>query len=304
MEHPNPAPSPGHRRVRLPDGRVLTVREVAPADVDGLEALYATLSEDDRYLRFFSAYVPPREFFEHLATVASRGGDGVVAVTADGRIVGEANYELLPDGDGELGIVVAPDARGRLGAFLLDALIEAAAGRGVPNIEASVLATNGRMLSLLRARGYATLTSDDWVSLRIIVGTAGATPVWPHRGDADRSAARAPRVLVETPGGRWSGAEQAEADGLAVIACSGPRGPRTRCPALAGRPCPLVAEADVVVMANPPVDDRWTDMLAAHATLHPDVPVCVQTRDGPRVAVSVVERTARRHRDDRCPDTG
>ncbi len=141
------------------------------------------------------------------------------------------------------------------------------------------------------------------MSLRLIVGTTGPTPVWPDGGDG-RPGTRRPRVLVETPGGRWSGAEEAEAAGLAVITCSGPRGPRTRCPALAGHPCPLAEEADVVVMANAPGDTRWTDLLSAHATLHPGVPVCVQTRDGPRVAVSVVERTAQRHQAAGSPDTG
>ncbi len=274
---------------------MLVVRPVEPGDVDGLVALYETLSDEDRHLRFFSFFIPPRDFFEHLAAVADRGGFGVVAIEGD-RIVGEANYELLPDGDGELGMVVASGSRGWLGPFLLDALVEAAARRGVPNLEADVLVANGQMLSLLRARGYATLTSDDWVSVRLIVGTSGPTPVWPDAGPGGPDGQR-PRVLVEAPGGRWHGNQDAEAAGLAVITCSGPRGPRTKCPALSGRPCPLAAAADAVVVANTPDgDERWQALVAAHTDLHPGVPVCVEHRGGPRLAVSVVERTARSHR--------
>jgi hypothetical protein len=134
----------------LPGGDVLTVRSVTPADVDGLVALYDGLSEDDRYRRFFSGFRPPRSFFERLVNVGERGGYGLVAtagsdgdVVAGARIVGEASYELLPNGDGELAITVAADQRGWIGPYLLDALVEAAAARGVPNLEADVLATNG-----------------------------------------------------------------------------------------------------------------------------------------------------------------
>jgi ribosomal protein S18 acetylase RimI-like enzyme len=274
------------------DATTLTLRPVALGDVDGLVALYGTLSAQDRYRRFFSAFVPPRSFFEHMATVVARGGFGVVAVEPGGRIVGEANYEPLADGDGELGMAVAPDARG-IGHRLLDELIGAAQARGVPNIEADVLVTNGRMLSLLRGRGYATLTSGDWVSRRLVVGTAGPTPVWPAGGPGLPDPGR-PRVLVEVPGGFWPNTEAAEAAGLAVITCSGPRGRPSRCPVLAGRPCPLVAGADAVVVAGAPDDEPcWPALLRGHAEIHPDVPVCVERRGGPRLDVPAVARAAR-----------
>jgi hypothetical protein len=285
----------GVRTAPLPGGGRVRVRPVEPGDVDGLVALYATLSDEDRYRRFFSAFVPDRPFFEHMATVVGRGGFGVVALDAEDRIVAEANYELLPDGDGELGMVVAEGWRGWLGAYLLDTLVEAACCRGVPNIEADVLVVNGRMLSLLRRRGYATLTSDDWTSLRLIVGTAGVTPVWPPAGAGAPGADR-PRVLVEARGGRSSVGSEVEARGLAVITCSGPRGPRPRCPVLAGRPCPLAAAADAIVVTNPGDDDLWPALIPAHGELHPGVPVYVEPHGGPRLDPAVVERAARDHR--------
>ena len=116
----------------LAGGGHLTVRPVGPGDLDGLVALYATLDAEDRYRRFFSGLAPPRSFFQRLAEVRGRGGFGVVAVDGAGRIVGEANYELLPDGDGELGMAVARDWRGWLGPYLLDTLVDAAAAGACP----------------------------------------------------------------------------------------------------------------------------------------------------------------------------
>jgi hypothetical protein len=279
------------RHVPLPDGGRLTVRPVASSDADGVAALYGSLSHDDRYLRFFSDYSPPRSFYERLVSVVDRSGYGLVAVEGD-TIVGEAGYELLANGDGELGMTVAADARGWLGPYLLDALVEAAAIRGVPNLEAQVLVVNRRMLALLRSRGYATVTSGDWCSLRLVVGTAGHTPVWPAGADATGR----PRVLVEAPGGRWHAGAEAESAGLQVMACSGPRGPRPRCPVLEGRSCPLAAGADVIVMSHAPDDPRWHAVAGAHADLHPGVPVCIEPRPGPQArtpsAREVPDRTA------------
>jgi hypothetical protein len=122
----------------LPGGGVLTVRPVA-TDVDGLVAQYDGLSDDDRYRRFFSGFRPPRSFFERLVNVGERGGFGLAATMGAGgdvvggaRIVGEASYELLPNGDGELAITVAADQRGWVGSYLLDARAGASAERSVP----------------------------------------------------------------------------------------------------------------------------------------------------------------------------
>jgi hypothetical protein len=125
------------------------------------------------------------------------------------------------------------------------------------------------------------------------VGTAGPTPVWPEDGPGRPDAGR-PRVLVEVPGGIWPVTEAAEAAGLAVITCSGPRGWPSRCPVLSGRPCPLVAEADAVVVARTRDDDPcWPALLRGHAEIHPDVPVCNEPRGGRRLDVATVERAAR-----------
>lgn len=108
-----------------------------------------------------------------------RDGPSPGAGPTGARIIEEANYERVPNGDGELGMTVAADQRGWLGPYLLDALVEAAAVRGVPKLEADVLMTNAPMLTLLRSRGYATVGANDWATLRLVVGTAGRVLVWP-----------------------------------------------------------------------------------------------------------------------------
>jgi hypothetical protein len=301
-----------YRRLPLPRNRVMMIRPVSPEDIDGLQALYEGLSLDDAYLRFFSGFHPDRTFLQRLVSAPERGGFGLVAAVSDasaasdsgavnGKIVAEATYELLDNGDGELGITVASDWRGWLGPVLFDALLAAAAVRGVPNLEADVLTTNRAMLALARWRGCAFMPRDDWSTVRVIVGTRGCMPTWP--GPHDR-----PRVLVEVPGGRWAAAEAAQTAGLHVLTCSGP-GARPSCPALAGDVCPLAAGADAIVVSNPPDDERWGGLIEEHRRHHPGVPICVQPRRGRTYArvlelpdhaeietvVTLVGRAAREH---------
>ena len=186
---------------------------------------------------------------------------GLVAEFRDGpdrpgRIVGEAAYELLENGDGELGITVDRRWRGWLGPYLLDALLEAAAAQGVPNLEADVLATNGPMLKLAHTRGAVDLEQPDWAEVRVLIGTGSDTPSWP--GAHERA-----RVLVEGGGGGWNARRAQGTGGIDVVACPGPGRRGAPCPALSGRPCPLAAGADVIVTPAP-TDDDWSDLVDAH----------------------------------------
>lgn len=265
-------------RVPLPAGRVLEVRSAVAEDVEALDRLFSELDLDDRYRRFFSAFFPSQAFLERMVTVADRGGCQLVAVAdpddAEHRIVGEAGFAILPDGDGELGLTVARGWRGWLGPYLLDVLIEEAARRGVANIEADVLLMNTPMLGLLRARGSAVMAHVNWTTTRLLVGTAGDVPSWPDSGR--------PRVLVEVPGGRWHAEGAARAAGFDVLVCSGPGRRPHGCPALAGQPCPLAAGADIIVMSDTPDAEPWPAVTAAHGRLHPSVPVCLEPRrEGP-----------------------
>jgi hypothetical protein len=163
--------------VTLSDGRTLTVRTVTEADVDGLDALFEGLSEDDRYYRFFGLSHPGRKFLEQMARAEDEGGYRLVAVVsgAENKLVAEAGYALLPDGNGEFALTVAGGWRGWLGPYLLDAIVAAAAARGVPNLQADILVSNIRMLALVSSRGYITLDREA-SQVRVAIDAARPRP--------------------------------------------------------------------------------------------------------------------------------
>jgi hypothetical protein len=159
------------------DPRRLFIRPVRPEDDVALMKLYETLDTDGRYGRFFNAFHPHLDFCTELATVKQPGGARVVAVlpgaaTDDDCIVGEAGYNLLPNGNGELGITVARNWRSCLGPYLLDALVEVAKAAGVPNLEADVLSVDRQMLALLHSRGSVAKELRGWSVVRVLIGTA------------------------------------------------------------------------------------------------------------------------------------
>jgi hypothetical protein len=163
--------------VSLSDGRTLTVRPVTEADVEGLDALFGGLSEDDRYYRFFSLSHPGRKFLEQMARAEDEGGYRLVAVVsgAENKLVAEAGYALLPDGNGEFALTVADGWRGWLGPYLLDAIVAVAAARGVPNLQAEILVSNIRMLALVSNRGYVTLDREA-SQVRVAIDAARPRP--------------------------------------------------------------------------------------------------------------------------------
>ncbi len=159
----------------VPDGPALTVRTVTEADVEGLDALFQRLSEEDRHHRFFSLSHPSRKFVEQMTQAEDEGGYRLVAVVSgpENALVAEAGYAILPDGDGEFALTVAPGwRRWRLGRYLLGAVAAAAAARGVPNLQADIMLGNARMLAVLRHRGYITLHRDEFSDMRIAIGAA------------------------------------------------------------------------------------------------------------------------------------
>ena len=97
----------------VPDGPALTVRTVTEADVEGLDALFQRLSEEDRHHRFFSLSHPSRKFVEQM-TQAEDEADIAWSRLFPGpenALVAEAGYAILPDGDGEFALTVAPGWR-------------------------------------------------------------------------------------------------------------------------------------------------------------------------------------------------
>ena len=270
--------APLFRQTTLPDGRLLVVRPARAEDVDRMIEFYRSLPLEDRYLRFFTGGLPPRSHFERVVDVASHGGVAlVVEVVGDAatQFVGDACYMPQADGDGELAVTIDPAWRGWLGPYLLDGLLDAAAANGVMTLRAEILVRNRPMLALVRARGCVTVGDDDLSKVRVAVGTASRTPSWPPR-DARR------RILVESSNPRWRSGMTAVAPTVNVMVCAGPpTGYRERCPVLAGRACPLAAEADAIVVARPLDDELGRDLVDAHLRNNADIPLLIEVAAEP-----------------------
>ncbi len=198
--------------VDLPGGGQLTVRQMVEDDTEGLDALYQGLSAEDRYRRFFSAFVG-REFALSWFERTRDAGFALVAVVDDGgsneRLVADVGYVMLANGDAEFGLTVARDWRGWLGPYLLDLLVAVAAEHGIPNLEADILTENRPMRAVVRRRGVATMGDGaDFSVVRVAIAAASHDrPSWPatpgHR-----------RLLVESSGGRWAHARDATSCGV------------------------------------------------------------------------------------------
>ena len=257
-------------RLALPGGIELVVRVIEPGDVAAVTALHRRLSPEAVYRRFFTSVLPPESFFDRLATVADRGGLGLVAEVVvapdpdDLGIVGEVDVEPLRNGDGEIAIVVDGRWRGWLGPYLVELACREARRHGMPNLEAEVLTCNRQMRAVTRSRGEAFLPSSDWQEVRVVFSTDGVAPSW-LPGDR-------PRVLVEQRGVAFDAVSGLEAAGYDVIACAGRTAGRPACPVLSGGTCPLAAGADVIVVAMPVSPER-DELVAAHRS--GSVPVVV-----------------------------
>ena len=248
-------------RVELADRRVVTIRPATPADLPLVHRLYEGLSPADRQLRFFTSHLPPDEVVRRWVQY---DGDALTLVAvweppddAPPEVVAEAGYHVRADGDPEFAITVAGGWRGGLAEPLLRRLLALAHERGHDHLVAELLDVNRPMRGLLAKLGYATIDHPDASITRVVVGTDGDTPPWPHPRTG-------PRVLVEVPGGRWFAEGWARDAGLDVVVCPGPGARRRPCPLLADGTCRLVDGADVIVPALPPDDPSAAALLERH----------------------------------------
>src|SRR5512132_1023364 len=142
--------------VVLRDGSTVRVRVMRPADEPGLLALLQSLSEESRWLRFYSSASGSA-----LATEARREAtlDQTFALLAlsgaEERVVGHAFYVVVDEHRAEVAFTIANDFQGRgLGTMLLGQLAEVAAANGIQMFQAEVVAANHKMLHVFRASGF------------------------------------------------------------------------------------------------------------------------------------------------------
>src|ERR1051326_2208398 len=142
--------------VVLRDGSTVRIRAMEPGDTKGLLALFESLSEESRWLRFLSSAKG-----EALAAEARREVNldrtvGLIALSGtDDRVVGHAFYAGLDEHRAEVAFTIADDFQRRgLGTLLLCQLAEIADTNGIHTFEAEVAAANVAMLNVFRESGF------------------------------------------------------------------------------------------------------------------------------------------------------
>jgi acetyl coenzyme A synthetase (ADP forming)-like protein len=145
--------------VVLRDGTTAHVRTPRPGDAPGVRRMLQGLSEESRYLRFFSTAVDLSRAVAWATKVDHEHSDGLVVTTGPHeRIVAHAGWERDPRRPerAEIALVIDDAFQGRgIGTLLLGQLAESARARGVELFTAEVLPGNHQMIGVFRQSGFA-----------------------------------------------------------------------------------------------------------------------------------------------------
>ena len=119
--------------VALRDGGTVRVRPVLASDADALRGLLTRLSDDSRYLRFFTGGANLSRAATGMTGLDASEGRGLVAVTGEPeRIVAHAGYMRESAGRAEVAFEVADEWHGRgIATVLLSHLCELASADGI-----------------------------------------------------------------------------------------------------------------------------------------------------------------------------
>jgi acyl-CoA hydrolase/GNAT superfamily N-acetyltransferase len=144
--------------VTLRKGDVVHIRSLRVTDERVLQDLFYRLSDDSTYERFLAhKRSHPHEDVQKLTALDNEQSSALVATANQNmeELLAMARYDLDPGtGLAEVALVVRDEWQGRgLGRALFDRLVTLAGAQGLHGFSASVLASNGRMLSLFRACG-------------------------------------------------------------------------------------------------------------------------------------------------------
>lgn len=152
-----PMSLPSYREgdIVLRDGSTVRVRPVCAADEDKLIGLLQSLSEQERWFRFFAPTKDSVLAVEAHRELTLDGAFGVVAVSGADRIVGHAFFAVIDGERAEVAFTIATDFQGRgLGTILLGQLADVASANGIQTFEAEVVAANHAMIGVFRESGF------------------------------------------------------------------------------------------------------------------------------------------------------
>jgi acetyl coenzyme A synthetase (ADP forming)-like protein len=160
--------------VVLRDGSTVQVRAMRPDDDKALLALFTSLSEESRWMRFFAPTQGAALAAEaHRETNLDRTF-GLLALSGpEERVVGHAFYAGLDDHRAEVAFTIANDFQGRgLGTILLCQLAEVAEANHIQMFEAEVVAANHAMLHVFRESGFPIEVSAEAGQLHVTFPTS------------------------------------------------------------------------------------------------------------------------------------
>jgi RimJ/RimL family protein N-acetyltransferase len=167
--------------VHLAGGTRVVIRPVLPQDADLTLDFFRSLPARERYDRFMGPMreLPPEllqrftevDYADHVALVAEVFSGDQETVIAEARYVRLASDPAAA----EFAVSVAADWQGRgLAKLLLAKLVCRAANDGVRRIVGETLASNDRMLALVRKSGFTTTPSPDVRGLMLLEKTLPA----------------------------------------------------------------------------------------------------------------------------------
>jgi GNAT superfamily N-acetyltransferase len=169
--------------ITLRDGSRVRVRQGHEADREMLLRGFERLSDESRYRRFL-APMPAlnEETVRYLTEIDHHDHEAIIAVDeATGDGIGVARYvrsEDRPD-VAEVAVTVIDDWQRRgLGGLLLEVIGERARAEGITRFTAMMLATNERMLKLLRRTGSVRVVDREagTVEVEVPIPPAGLSP--------------------------------------------------------------------------------------------------------------------------------
>lgn len=167
-------PYPTHliKSLILADDATIVIRPIRPEDAAIEQEFVRNLSAESRYFRFMDALreLSPR-MLSHFTQVDYDRHMALVAVSpSDVRQmeIAVARYVVAPDDSSCEFVIVVADAwqRRGVGTRLMEALMDAARRRGLTIMFGEVLASNHKMLDLMRRLGFHV--SHDAGDLRLM----------------------------------------------------------------------------------------------------------------------------------------
>jgi L-amino acid N-acyltransferase YncA len=160
----------------LIDGSVILLRQLKSTDAQDVLALYESLTDQERYLRFFAMH--PAGLDGWARSIAEpRSGQYAIGAFSTGQLLGVANYVACREpGAAEVAVVVAHAEHLRgVGTALLHRLGDIAKASGVHHFVAEVLWENHLMVQVLADAGWPCRRRLDGSVLHVEIDLDGHT---------------------------------------------------------------------------------------------------------------------------------